>query len=542
MQENLKKIKRDNALKIFISVAMVLVFCASLILAICAPVFKSDGVASAYEATLPDDGIPNPNFIKNSDFSKNTKGSASYSSSDGLWTRVYDNWQILNADVAYVGDSLNVNFDTSTAAEYKRFCSSEDYFYTLEPNKTYTLTLCYYVHELSGNVALRINNAYSSLYDSVYLKSGDTAVGLSTFSGLHITSCTFTLARSLPEGRVEIIAQSNGTSFCNIDLYYFKLEEGSAFTGYVPDYKNTINDLQNEVDSQKDTVANYDFASRFLAPTNTPSRQVYFNLNRNPVVPDSSFFKSSGSLNRWYFMDYFSSYDVDGNVYLGNSVATVGWEIYYHLEGLVPNQTISYDSAVLLCNGTKIFQYDCSGDSLSSLVYTNPTWLVSSNMQFKGIPIYYFDFSGSSAYFTLRDTSAILKEQFSNSSWGYSFALQDLNNWKDLSNDVYYNNGYNNGFSVGKESGFSSGRDSGYKEGFSVGKESGYNIGYNDGVVSGQDYSFTALLGAVFDVPISAFKGLFNFEVLGVNMTSFVSSLLALCVIVVIVKICLGGK
>ena len=47
MQENLKKNKRVTALKFFVTFAMVLVFCASLVLAICAPCFFSNGVASA---------------------------------------------------------------------------------------------------------------------------------------------------------------------------------------------------------------------------------------------------------------------------------------------------------------------------------------------------------------------------------------------------------------------------------------------------------------------------------------------------------------
>lgn len=248
--------KKPTAKKIVFAILLILLAVMFVVLGFCVvggvfDVQTQCNVAYAYDATLPTDGIPNPNFIKNSYFSLNTKGSVSYSSGGSVWTRVYDNWQILNADVSYVGDFVNVNFDTTTASEYKRFCSTADYFYTLEPNKTYTLTLCYNVHELSGNVALRINNAYSSLYNSVYLKSGNPSVGLSTSSGIHITSCTFTLARSLPEGRVEIIAQPNGTSFCNIDLYYFKLEEGESFTGYVP--------CEDDLRSEYDALSNWRF-------------------------------------------------------------------------------------------------------------------------------------------------------------------------------------------------------------------------------------------------------------------------------------------
>ena len=50
MQENLKKNMRDIAFKFFVSVSMVLVFCASLVLAICAPIFNVSDVAYAHRA------------------------------------------------------------------------------------------------------------------------------------------------------------------------------------------------------------------------------------------------------------------------------------------------------------------------------------------------------------------------------------------------------------------------------------------------------------------------------------------------------------
>lgn len=81
-----------------------------------------------------------------------------------------------------------------------------------------------------------------------------------------------------------------------------------------------------------------------------------------------------------------------------------------------------------------------------------------------------------------------------------------------------------------------------YNDGFSNGRNAGYQQGFNAGVNDNNDYSFFGLIGAVFDAPISAFKGLLSFEVFGVDMTAFVSSLFALAIIVVIVKIALGGK
>lgn len=112
--------------------------------------------------------------------------------------------------------------------------------------------------------------------------------------------------------------------------------------------------------------------------------------------------------------------------------------------------------------------------------------------------------------------------------------------------DFYYNNGYSAGNSDGYSAGSIDGYDSGYSAGSTDGYDSGYAYGYNVGHATGLtdsgEYSFMSLLGAVFDAPIKALMGLFNFNVLGVDMTSFVSSLFALCVIVVIIKLALGGK
>ena len=87
-----------------------------------------------------------------------------------------------------------------------------------------------------------------------------------------------------------------------------------------------------------------------------------------------------------------------------------------------------------------------------------------------------------------------------------------------------------------------SARQDGYNDGYLDGKVAGKEIGYAEGVKDQGDYSFFGLIGAVFDAPISAFKGLLSFDIFGVDMTAFVSSLFALAIIVVIVKIALGGS
>lgn len=95
------------------------------------------------------------------------------------------------------------------------------------------------------------------------------------------------------------------------------------------------------------------------------------------------------------------------------------------------------------------------------------------------------------------------------------------------SND-YYNQGYNNGYLDGSKDKNSYGNNE-------------YHRGYNAGVESANKYSFLGLISAVIDAPVRAFTSLFNFEILGVNLSAFMFGLLTLALIIFIVKLFLGG-
>lgn len=89
------------------------------------------------------------------------------------------------------------------------------------------------------------------------------------------------------------------------------------------------------------------------------------------------------------------------------------------------------------------------------------------------------------------------------------------------------------------DDGYKKGEQVGYTDGKQVGYQQGYNAGFNAGAAESSNYSFMSLLGAVFDAPISAFRGLLNFEILGVNMSAFVTAMLSLCVVFVLLKLIL---
>lgn len=83
----------------------------------------------------------------------------------------------------------------------------------------------------------------------------------------------------------------------------------------------------------------------------------------------------------------------------------------------------------------------------------------------------------------------------------------------DITDNQIFQQGYNQGLADNQQNIY----DNGYKSG----KTAGEAIGYNKGILEANDYSFMSLFGAVIDAPIKAFSGLFNFEILGINLFDF---------------------
>ena len=103
-----------------------------------------------------------------------------------------------------------------------------------------------------------------------------------------------------------------------------------------------------------------------------------------------------------------------------------------------------------------------------------------------------------------------------------------------------YTAGQNDGYNSGYNSGFSKGQNQGYATGFEAGEGVGYNSGYTAGVAAGGNNNFMSLIAAVVDAPIKAFTSLFNFDILGFNMKTFVLSILTAALIVAIMRFFMG--
>lgn len=284
------------------------------------------------------------------------------------------------------------------------------------------------------------------------------------------------------------------------------------------------------------------FATRFVTPTDSPSNTVFFNLSTMPKAPKLADFQSysSGSMS-WYYYDYFVEYGADGSSYGANDVNTVGWHVSVHKEVLPPETTILGYYVYLRVNTTDIYSYYVTGSNFDTGAISEQKWLVSSNYTFGDLKLYKYDFSGATSYYSLLPhvdgKTRPIDSQFGETGWSSWLALFDLSNFASLSNDVYINMGYSQAKAYYDELIKTKSQES-----FLQGKALGYDLGYQEGKLEGGDYTFTSLIGAVFDAPISAFRGLFNFEILGVNMQGFVLALLTLSVIIIVIRFALGGK
>lgn len=99
----------------------------------------------------------------------------------------------------------------------------------------------------------------------------------------------------------------------------------------------------------------------------------------------------------------------------------------------------------------------------------------------------------------------------------------------DLSDNEFFQQGYNEGLLDNQSNIYDNGYNTGFDDGFEDGKITG--------AVEANDYSFFSLFGAIFDAPVTLFTSLLNFEFLGINLWSFITSLLTLAIILFVIKL-----
>lgn len=208
-------------------------------------------------------------------------------------------------------------------------------------------------------------------------------------------------------------------------------------------------------------------------------------------------------------LDEFEDYDTFDDVYLdfdyqGNDFSSSTYPLRFYLSSLAIESPVD----VLYTDGTDVTYYFISNtDEGGETYYTIP---FDSNKSIDRFGI------------TLRGGQDILSS-FSISVYGQA-----------------YQEGYNAGSSVGYNNGFTAGKDIGYEQGYNGGYQVGKQQGFTQGVASANEYTFLGLLTSVVDAPLKVFYDMFNFEILGYNMSSFFIALLSICIVIAVVKVILA--
>jgi len=192
-----------------------------------------------------------------------------------------------------------------------------------------------------------------------------------------------------------------------------------------------------------------------------------------------------------------------------------------------------------------------------SIYYSSGQYSLGLNMRF------YLDGDAS------QSTSGITWFNFD-----YAFEYTDTNNYDGVASytlfdfsyvpsgegdlTVIYQEGYNQGYNKGQKDGYSQGSTDGYNSGYDIGYTDGvasqqsaiseaYSNGYSTGYDEGSSVNSTAVtifsgILQVALVPINFFLAIFNFEILGINLSAFIKGIFTIAMTIIIIRTIFGGK
>lgn len=125
---------------------------------------------------------------------------------------------------------------------------------------------------------------------------------------------------------------------------------------------------------------------------------------------------------------------------------------------------------------------------------------------------------------------------------GYQYGEANATSFYESAMETVHNNGYNQGYGQGLSDGEAVSEtqlSDKYWEGYQYGYDEGYTDGYSsDSVVTS---IFSGILQVAL-VPINFFLAIFNFEILGINLSGFIKALFTVAITVIIIKTIFGGK
>lgn len=315
-----------------------------------------------------------------------------------------------------------------------------------------------------------------------------------------------------------------------INLGWIKLENNDYFSGYVPvDYVNygynegytkgynlgydegTADSNTTYTSSIYRAIGGVQYSIQYEFPSSGGSGIVsneehrYFMYN-GVQVGNKSWSLSSSADTHIASMSISSYQDWYTALYLGN---TVGANTYYFVFNIGDNDNWS------------ILLYDRTQSAIVSIFNVVPNVIIN------GYNAFAFDTNGTYEIYLTRINQASYKGE------DIDLHFEDYMHIPFTTSNIYIIEGSDGAFSNGYNEGFSKGESSGYT--------TGYSEGYNVGAYDSGHYTFNSLLGAVFDAPITAMKGLLDFDILGTNLYGFMLALISIGLVLFILRVFLRG-
>lgn len=390
---------------------------------------------------------------------------------------------------------------------------------------------------------------------------GFTGYGSVTLSAVGSISLPYTIPDNLvsPVTYVYLyVPQKASLSFTRV-----KLEEGNTFTGWTLPTEDPNYQLGYNVGYDDGYDVGYDIGfNSFFGRTNYQlignlGKINNSNLQDNPLLDLDFVFQ-----NQHYTL--LNSQDTPVSYYDGNTYSFYypdgHWSVDY-LPGVKVVSNLLYGNILISCPywlGSSYWQIVFEDTITGAVVYTD----YRDTLHYKFVPSYTFQTNNQATTSGNPELDSWnffdIEYFFENPQNVYFLPSNSIHVWDLASGDIvkYPTNSFFNIYSTQSQTALTS-FDDGYQKGVEAGRKGavsenaqavsnaravGYEEGRRDALADGNDYTFIGLLGAVFDAPIKSFQGLLNFDVLGVNMQSFVLALLSLSVIIIIIKIALGGK
>lgn len=551
-----KKQRFQNLKNSLVVFGLITLLIGCFLLAVITPFALEFSNKAAYADST--NGVVENNIFTNPTLA-NTGSSSSY---NGTISNFINDWNLAYGTVSWTNSVFTHTNSTSTWQgiwHQLDFHAGDTFTFTVYGYSSSTLRIYAYNYVSGGRVVL--SNASHSNSSSTLL------------------SITFTCPLDATDIRLFIYGAESSSVYY---IEWAKLEKSSSFTGYVPNsyenygynqglsdgYENGFNQASQDYLTYAGLVSNLDVSSYISTGG--------FELN----ISNSSY-------------DILRAQSVENHTRSGNEgIATIydgltaglNYNIIY-TQGSFPsissstfNGTAGYygvKSSLLYANGFNnyipkgsVFNVNLvsgranSGRTGSALVRNQSFNIIFLDVN--GDPLTYnYDLFADGSYYFIGSDRIFADQSFDGMIMGISNLENGSNSYIRIPYDVYgvlvfsyhnaddYYHAYHINLVYYPATSYSEGYDAGFLAGQSdINTQQYYNYGYSQGFSAGEisgaananNYTFLGVIGAVIDAPIAGLKGLLNFNLLGYNMQGFVLALLTLSVIILIIRLILGGK